>query len=54
MTTDSTLNGTCRAMQAEAKAMREADGGAIVNISSVAAARSGRWEGAYSGSKAGV
>jgi NAD(P)-dependent dehydrogenase (short-subunit alcohol dehydrogenase family) len=54
MTTDSTLNGTYRSMQAEAKAMLEAGGGAIVNISSVAAARSGRWEGAYSASKVGV
>jgi NAD(P)-dependent dehydrogenase (short-subunit alcohol dehydrogenase family) len=41
-------------MQAEAVAMRAAGGGAIVNISSVAAARSGRWESAYSASKAGV
>ena len=54
MTTDSTLNGTYRCMQAEAVAMRGAGGGAIVNISSVAAARSGRWESAYSASKAGV
>lgn len=53
-TTDSTLNGTYRSMQAEAKAMREAGGGCIVNISSVAAARSGRWESAYSAAKAGV
>jgi NAD(P)-dependent dehydrogenase (short-subunit alcohol dehydrogenase family) len=54
MTTDVTLNGTYRSMQAEAKAMKEAGGGSIVNISSVAAARSGRWESAYSASKAGV
>jgi NAD(P)-dependent dehydrogenase (short-subunit alcohol dehydrogenase family) len=54
MTTDSTLNGTYRSMQAEANAMRQASGGSIVNISSVAAARSGRWESAYSASKAGV
>ena len=53
-TTDSTLNGTYRSMQAEANAMREAGGGSIVNISSVAAARSGRWESAYSAAKAGV
>jgi NAD(P)-dependent dehydrogenase (short-subunit alcohol dehydrogenase family) len=54
MTTNSTLNGTYRSMQAEATAMLAAGGGSIVNISSVAAARSGRWEGAYSASKAGV
>jgi NAD(P)-dependent dehydrogenase (short-subunit alcohol dehydrogenase family) len=54
MTTNSTLNGTYRSMQAEAKAMRAAGSGSIVNISSVAAARSGRWESAYSASKAGV
>jgi NAD(P)-dependent dehydrogenase (short-subunit alcohol dehydrogenase family) len=54
MTTESTLNGTYRSMQAEAKAMRDAGGGSIINISSVAAARSGRWESAYSASKAGV
>ncbi|MHB8466526.1 MAG: SDR family NAD(P)-dependent oxidoreductase [Acidimicrobiales bacterium] len=54
MTVDSTLTGTYRCMQAQAKAMREAGGGSIVNISSVAAGRSGRWESAYSASKAGV
>lgn len=54
MTTDATLNGTYRAMQAEASAIRAAGGGSIVNISSVASARSGRWESAYSASKAGV
>jgi len=54
MTTDATLNGTYRAMQAEGAAIRTAGGGSIVNISSVASARSGRWESAYSASKAGV
>ncbi len=54
MTTNSTLNGTYRSMQAEARTMRAAGKGSIVNISSVAAARSGRWESAYSASKAGV
>lgn len=54
MTTDATLNGTYRAMQAEGTAMRAAGGGSIVNISSVASSRSGRWESAYSASKAGV
>jgi NAD(P)-dependent dehydrogenase (short-subunit alcohol dehydrogenase family) len=54
MTVDGTLTGTYRTMQAEARSMRAAGGGSIVNISSVAAARSGRWESAYSASKAGV
>lgn len=54
MTVDSTLTGTYRSLQAEATAMREAGGGSIVNISSVAATRSGRWESAYSAAKAGV
>lgn len=53
LTTEGTLNGTFRALQAEAGAMVDA-GGAIVNISSVAGVRSGRWEGAYSASKAGI
>jgi NAD(P)-dependent dehydrogenase (short-subunit alcohol dehydrogenase family) len=54
MTTNTTLNGTYRSMQAEARAMRSTGGGSIVNISSVAAARSGRWESAYSAAKVGV
>ena len=54
MTTDGTLNGTYRALQAEGQAMVEAGGGSIVNISSVAASRSGRWESAYAASKVGV
>lgn len=53
LTTEGTLNGTFRSLQAEARAMVET-GGAIVNISSVAGARSGRWEGAYSASKAAI
>ena len=54
MSVEGTLTGTYRSMQAEARAMQEAGGGRIVNISSVAAARSGRWESPYSASKAGV
>ena len=54
MTTDGTLNGTFRALQVEGQAMVDAGGGSIVNISSVAAARSGRWESAYAASKVGV
>src|SRR5947209_6656322 len=42
MTTDATLNGTYRAMQAEGTAMRAAGGGSIVNISSVASSRRDR------------
>ena len=53
-TTDTTLNGTYRSLQAEGQAIRAAGGGSIVNISSVAASRSGRWESAYSAAKAGV
>lgn len=50
---DSTLTGTFRALQAEGSAIRDAGGGSIVNISSVAALR-GRWEVAYSAAKAAV
>lgn len=53
-TTDTTLNGTYRSLQAEGRAMRAGGGGSIVNVSSVAASRSGRWESAYSAAKAGV
>lgn len=54
MTTDGILNGTFRALQVEGQAMVDAGGGSVVNISSVAAARSGRWESAYAASKVGV
>ena len=53
-TVDTTLTGLFRSVQAEGRAMRAAGGGSIVNISSVAAERSGRWEIAYSAAKAGV
>jgi NAD(P)-dependent dehydrogenase (short-subunit alcohol dehydrogenase family) len=51
---DSTLTGTFRALQAEGRALQEAGGGSIVNISSVSGARSGRWTVAYSAAKAAV
>lgn len=51
---DTTLTGTFRALQAEGRAIGAAGGGSIVNISSVAAARTGRWEAAYSAAKAAV
>lgn len=51
---DTTLTGTFRALQAEGRAIRAAGGGAIVNISSVAAARTSRWEAAYSAAKAAI
>lgn len=55
MTVNGTLTGTYRTMQAEAKAMLESGAaGSIVNISSIAAVSSGRWESAYAASKAGV
>ncbi len=54
MTTDGTLNGTYRAMQYEGRSMVAGGGGSIVNISSVAAARTSRWEAAYAASKTGV
>ena len=53
-TVDTTLTGLFRSIQAEGAAIRAAGGGSIVNISSVAAERSGRWEIAYSAAKAGV
>ncbi|HXY44027.1 MAG TPA: glucose 1-dehydrogenase, partial [Acidimicrobiales bacterium] len=54
MTVEGTLTGTYRTLQAEAKAMREAGGGSIVNISSMAATHVNRWMSAYGASKAGV
>lgn len=54
MTVDGTLTGTYRSLQAEAKAMRDAGGGSIVNVSSMAATHVSRWQAAYGASKAGV
>ena len=51
---DVNLNGVFRSMRAEARAMRAAGGGSIVNVSSIAAVLSHRWMDAYCASKAGV
>jgi len=48
------LLGVFRAMQAEARAMKAAGGGSIVNVSSIAGALSHRWMSAYCASKAAV
>ncbi len=54
MTVESTLTGTYRSLQAEARAIREAGGGSIVNVSSLAATHVSRWQSAYGAAKAGV
>jgi NAD(P)-dependent dehydrogenase (short-subunit alcohol dehydrogenase family) len=51
---DTNLTGVYRCLRAEAKAMKAAGGGAIVNISSIAGALTHRWMSAYCASKAGV
>ena len=51
---DTNLVGVFRCMRAEAKAMRAAGGGSIVNVSSIAAVLTHRWMSAYCVSKAGV
>jgi NAD(P)-dependent dehydrogenase (short-subunit alcohol dehydrogenase family) len=51
---DTNLVGVFRCMRAEARAMRGAGGGSIVNVSSIAGALSHRWMDAYCASKAGV
>jgi NAD(P)-dependent dehydrogenase (short-subunit alcohol dehydrogenase family) len=53
-TLDTNLAGTFRCLRAEARAMKAAGGGSIVNISSIAATRTHRWMTAYCVSKAGV
>jgi len=53
-TLDTNLVGVFRSMHAEARAMKLAGGGAIVNISSIAGALTHRWMSAYCASKAGV
>jgi NAD(P)-dependent dehydrogenase (short-subunit alcohol dehydrogenase family) len=53
-TLDTNLVGVFRALQAEARAMRAAGGGSIVNISSIAGGLTHRWMSAYCASKAGV
>jgi NAD(P)-dependent dehydrogenase (short-subunit alcohol dehydrogenase family) len=51
---DTNLVGVFRCMRAEAKAMRAAGGGSIVNIGSIAGELTHRWMTAYCVSKAGV
>jgi NAD(P)-dependent dehydrogenase (short-subunit alcohol dehydrogenase family) len=51
---DTNLVGVFRAMRGEARAMREAGGGSIVNVSSIAGALTHRWMTAYCASKAGL
>ena len=53
-TLDTNLVGVFRCMHAEARAMKAAGGGSIVNISSIAGALTHRWMSAYCASKAGV
>src|SRR5215470_16362632 len=51
---DTNVAGTFRCLRAEAKAMKAAGGGSIVNISSIAATLTHRWMTAYCASKAAV
>jgi NAD(P)-dependent dehydrogenase (short-subunit alcohol dehydrogenase family) len=53
-TIDTNLVGVFRCLHAEARAMKAAAGGAIVNISSIAGALTHRWMSAYCASKAAV
>ncbi len=51
---DTNLTGVYRCLRAEARAMKEAGGGSIVNVGSIAGALTHRWMTAYCASKAGV
>jgi NAD(P)-dependent dehydrogenase (short-subunit alcohol dehydrogenase family) len=51
---DTNLSGVFRSMSAEARVMKQGDGGSIVNISSIAGALTHQWMSAYCASKAGV
>ncbi len=51
---DTNLTGTFRSMRAEALAMKQSDGGSIVNISSIAGALTHRYMSSYCASKAGL
>jgi NAD(P)-dependent dehydrogenase (short-subunit alcohol dehydrogenase family) len=53
-TLDTNLTGVFRCLRAEAKALKAAGGGSIVNISSIAAALTHRYMTAYCVSKAGL
>jgi NAD(P)-dependent dehydrogenase (short-subunit alcohol dehydrogenase family) len=54
LTLETNLTGVFRCLRAEARAMRAAGGGSIVNISSIAGALTHRWMTAYCASKAGL
>jgi len=54
MTIDTNLTGVFRSLRAEARAMKAAGGGSIVNISSIAATLTHRFMTAYCASKAAV
>jgi NAD(P)-dependent dehydrogenase (short-subunit alcohol dehydrogenase family) len=51
---DANLTGVFRSMRAQARAMKQAGGGSIVNISSIAGALTHRWMDSYCASKAGL
>lgn len=51
---DTNLTGVYRAMRAEARVMKHAGGGSIVNISSIAGVLTHRWMSSYCASKAAV
>ena len=51
---DTNLSGVFRSMSAEARVMKQGDGGSIVNISSIAGALTHQWMSAYCASKAGL
>jgi NAD(P)-dependent dehydrogenase (short-subunit alcohol dehydrogenase family) len=51
---DTNLTGVFRAMRAEAREMKKAGGGSIVNISSIAGALTHRYMSSYCASKAGL
>jgi len=53
-TIETNLTGVFRCLHAEARAMKAAGGGSIVNISSIAGALTHRWMSAYCASKAAV
>jgi NAD(P)-dependent dehydrogenase (short-subunit alcohol dehydrogenase family) len=53
-TIDTNLVGTFRSMRCEARAMKAAGGGSIVNVSSIAGVLTHRWMSAYCASKAGL
>ncbi len=48
------LTGVYRCLRAQARAMRQAGGGSVVNVSSIAGTLTHRWMSAYCASKAGV